>query len=176
MHPEARGLTQTIYPAGVAPGAARRPADVLMNFIVSLLAPMFLFASDGDVAFARLAAIETVNAYRARNQADLVAIAQIIGFGLAALGSLSLSMADDISLAMTLRLRGNANALHRSAEQNRRALQDPAGDDPMPDYVEAAPDPETAALIAEATAQSEDELLMSVAAARLLATEAEARL
>jgi hypothetical protein len=47
-----------------------------------------------------MAAIGTVNAYRARNHADLIAIAQIIAFGPAALGSLSLSMADDISLSM----------------------------------------------------------------------------
>jgi hypothetical protein len=98
------------------------PCDILMNLIVALLAPMFLSVAGGDIAHARMAAIGTVNAYRIRNQADLIAIAQIIGFGLAALGSLSLSMADDISLSMTLRLRGNANALNRSAEHNRRAL------------------------------------------------------
>ena len=33
-------------------------------------------------------------------------------------------MADDISLSMILRLRGNANACTRSAEQNRRALRE----------------------------------------------------
>jgi hypothetical protein len=32
-------------------------------------------------------------------------------------------MTDNLSLSMTLRLRGNANACNRSAEQNRRALQ-----------------------------------------------------
>ncbi len=104
-------------------GEAIHPADVLLNLIVIILAPIFLDASGGSIAFARMAALETVIAYRARHNADLIAIAQIIAFGLAALGSLSLSMADDISLSMTLRLRGNANALNRSAEQNRRALR-----------------------------------------------------
>ena len=99
------------------------PSDSLLNLIVTLLAPMFLGAGGGNLTFARMAALETVNAYRVRNQADLIAVAQIVAFGLAALGSLSLSMADNLSLSMILRLRGNANALNRSAEQNRRALR-----------------------------------------------------
>jgi hypothetical protein len=98
------------------------PAEALMALIVTLLAPMFLGVTAGDFSLARLAALETVSAYQARNQADLIAIAQIIAYGLAALGSLSLSMDDNISLSMALRLRGNANALDRSAEHNRRAL------------------------------------------------------
>jgi hypothetical protein len=94
--------------------------DILLNVIVILLAPMFRGATGGDITLARIAAVETVNAYRASNDVHLIAIAQVIAYGLAALGSLSLSMADDISVSMTLRLRGNANALNRSAEQNHR--------------------------------------------------------
>ena len=109
-------------PAPEAPATPIRSVDRLMHLIVALLAPMFLGVSNGDLALARLAAAETVNAYGARNQADLIAVVQIIAFGMAALASLSRSMEDNISLSMTLRLRGNANALHRSAEQNRRAL------------------------------------------------------
>jgi hypothetical protein len=111
------------------------PADILLNLIVTLLAPMFLCASDGDIRFARMAAIETINGYRAQNHAGLIAVAQIVAFGLAALGSLSLSMADDISVSMTLRLRGNANALNRSAEQNRRALTKQYVDSAVPHTV-----------------------------------------
>jgi hypothetical protein len=106
-----------------APDTAFHPVDVLLHVIATFLAPMFLTASGGDIAFARMAALETVNAYRVRGPADLIPIAQMIAFGLAALGSLSLSMADDLSLGMTLRLRGNANACDRSAERNRRALR-----------------------------------------------------
>jgi hypothetical protein len=95
-----------------------------MAVIAAFLAPMFLGITSGDVALARLAAVEAVNAYRARDHADLIAIAQIIAYGLAALGSLSLSMEADRSVSMTLRLRGNANALNRSAEQNRRVTRD----------------------------------------------------
>jgi hypothetical protein len=100
------------------------PSEFLMALIVTLLAPMFLGVTAGDIALARVAARETINAYQARSHADLIAIAQIIAYGLAALGSLSLSMDDGISLAMALRLRGNANALDRSAERNRRAIRE----------------------------------------------------
>jgi hypothetical protein len=115
--------TEAAPDAGTGRDIPIHPTDILIALIVACLAPMFLGASGGDVGFARMAAMETLNAYRARNQADLLAVAQIVGFGLAVLGSLSLSMAEDISLTMTLRLRGNANALHRSAEQLRRARE-----------------------------------------------------
>jgi DNA-directed RNA polymerase specialized sigma24 family protein len=104
-------------------GADIYPADILFNLVVAFLAPIFLTASRGDIFFARMAAIKTVNGYGFRHKADLVTIAQIIGFGLAALGSLSLSLADDIPISMALRLRGNATACNRAAEQHRRALR-----------------------------------------------------
>ena len=96
--------------------------NVLLTLVISLLTPMFLGVTEGDLTLARIAAAETINDYRAETRSDLIAIAQIIGFGLAALASLSQSMADETDIALALRLRGNANALNRSAEQNRRAL------------------------------------------------------
>jgi hypothetical protein len=110
------------------------PSDILLHLVVTLLAPVFVMASDGDILFARMAALETVSIYRARNPADLIAIAQIIACGLTALGSLSLSMADDLSLSMTLRLRLRSNvvALNRVAERNRRVLQESSADTARP--------------------------------------------
>jgi hypothetical protein len=96
--------------------------DVLIALLVTFLTPLFLTAG-GDVSLARAAAYETITAYRTRNAMDLFAVVQIIGFGMAALGSLSLSMGDGLSMSMILRLRGNAAALNRAAEQNRRALE-----------------------------------------------------
>src|ERR1700722_16914447 len=98
------------------------PGDILLTLIVALLAPMFLTVSGSDINLARLAALETVNAYRARSHTDLITIAHIVGCGLVALGSLGLSMTDGLSLSMVLRLRGNAVALNRVADQNRRTL------------------------------------------------------
>jgi hypothetical protein len=100
------------------------PSEFLMALIVTLLAPMFLGVTAGDIALARVAAKKTIDAYQARGHADLIAVAQVIAYGLAALGSLSLSMDDGISLSMALRLRGNANALDRAAERNRRAIRE----------------------------------------------------
>jgi hypothetical protein len=162
------------------------PSVLLMDLIIALLAPMFLGISNGDVNLARMAAVETVNAYQARNHADLVAIAQIVAFGLAALGSLSLSMADEISLVMTLRLRGNANACSRSAEQNRRAFRENYDGDVKPYYPVMASDPEapppmapereSPPQIAEHETPSEPDVFLSAAAAQELAAEAQARL
>jgi hypothetical protein len=106
-----------------------RPADVFMHLIVAFLAPMFLAVSGGDLHHARLAAIETVNTYRSRDPMDLLSIAQILAFGLTTLSSLSLSLAEDLSLSMMLRLRGNATALNRATEKCRKALREagPAG-------------------------------------------------
>jgi hypothetical protein len=83
---------------------------------------MFLAVTRGDVNQARAAAIGTVSAYRAETHADILIVAQIIAFGIAALGSLSLAMADNISVALILRLRGNAVSASRAGEQCRRAL------------------------------------------------------
>jgi hypothetical protein len=101
----------------------RRPTDILLNVLVTLLAPMFLAAAEGDLVFARIAALETITEYRAHSQASLLRVAKIIAFGIATLGSLSLSMQDDLPIPLVLRLRGNANALDRSAERNERALR-----------------------------------------------------
>ena len=152
------------------------PSDILMNLIAALLAPMFLCVTGGDVGLARMAAMETVSAYRARDLSDLIAIAQIIAYGLAALGSLSRSMEDDISLSMTLRLRGNANALNRSAEQNRRAIRDNRGDDQPPRRTPKPEAPETPAVIAEDHSQTPANGLMDDKVAKMLADEAKARL
>jgi hypothetical protein len=150
------------------------PTNTLMSLIVTLLLPIFLGVTAGDIAMARMAAIETINDYRARNNADLVAIAQIIACGLAALGSLSLSMEDDISLSMTLRLRGSAVALNRSAEQNRRVLNQPLRGNPTPYYLETPPESET--LVAEDEGIARAKAFLSAAAAQELAAEAAAHL
>ncbi len=96
------------------------------------LAPIFLGVTGGDVAMARIMAIQTVSTQRVSSLTDLLAVAQIVAYGLAALGSLSLSMDDDLPLAMVLRLRGNANACTCSAEQNRRAIRNDRHEKPLP--------------------------------------------
>jgi hypothetical protein len=98
-----------------------RPTDLMLQLIVAFLAPLFVNGVT-ELSLARLAAIETLASYQARTQAELLAIANIIGFGLAAMATLRLAMRPDLSLSMTLRLHGCANALNRSAQQNVRLL------------------------------------------------------
>jgi hypothetical protein len=112
-------------PSTMTPARPTSATEVFTNLIVTVLAPMFLAAADGDIVLARAAAIETVNGYQAQTRPDLLAVAQIIAFGLAALGSLSLAMAGDIPLAMTLRLRSNAISSSRAGEKCRRSLTPP---------------------------------------------------
>jgi hypothetical protein len=151
-------------------GADLTLADILMHLVAIHLAPMFLCVTGGDIDHARMAAIETVNAYRAQTHADLIAIAQIVAFGLGALGSLSLAMDDDISVAMTLRLRGNANACNRSAEQNRRALRQHRLEIGSIEHArrECAPEPGQDAY--------EAEVIANVAATRQLVAETQAQM
>jgi hypothetical protein len=95
---------------------------VLLNLVLILLTPLFLAGADGDLALARTAAYETVAAYRVQHHVSLVRVARAIAFGLAALDSLGLSMRDDLPIPLILRLRGNANALNRSAERAEHGL------------------------------------------------------
>jgi hypothetical protein len=140
------------------------PTAILVNLILTFLAPMFLTVTGGNITHARLAAAQTLESYRAKNDCDLILIAQIVAFGLAALGSLSLSMTDGLSLPMILRLRGSAQGSSRAAEQNRRALKENhpivAPDDP----IKAAPD------------VNEAEVLAAVAAATRRAAEVRAEM
>ena len=118
-----------------------RPADVFFHLIVTYLTPLFLAAAGGDVAFARLAAIETVNGYGARSITDLLPIAQVIAFGLAILDSLSRSMSDTISLPHILRLRSGATSMNRASETCCRVLDAPPLGDTEPAPHEDPPPP-----------------------------------
>nr|WP_294553212.1 hypothetical protein [uncultured Rhodopila sp.] len=112
--------------------AAPEPAaNNLANLILALLAPMFLWSTEGDIRLAYTAAAQTLNEYRITNRLSLFTAAKIIAFDIATLSSLSLSMYEDVSMPLALRLRGNANSLDRAGERNRRLLdrESRAGDE-----------------------------------------------
>ena len=102
--------------------AEQAPASPLMTFILAALASM-MAPTLSDLALARLAAQEAIDAYQARPRHDLMTIAQIVGFAITALDTLRLSMPDDLSLSMKLRLRGNANGLNRSSRDCTKLLE-----------------------------------------------------
>ena len=134
-------MSETIAPteAGREP-IGFDPADILLNHVVSLLVPLFITAAGGELYFARMAALATIDSYRGRTQADLLTILQIITFSLGAADTVCRSMADDLSLPMVLRLRGNANSTARTAERNRLALTATAKADPAPPANPPPPD------------------------------------
>ena len=139
---------------------AQGASDLLANLIIALLAPMFLWSCKGDVVLARTAAAETLDAYCAADNLTLIRAAKVVAFDLATLSSLSLSMFDETSASMALRLRGNANSLDRSAERNRIALEQDRRD---------------AALVAQAADLTEADLAASVREVQLLVRQAQAR-
>jgi hypothetical protein len=98
------------------------PATNLINLLIALLAPMFLWSSCGDIRLAQIAAAQTLNDYGVANRLSLWTVAKIIAFDIATLSSLSQSMYEDISISLALRLRGNATSLDRSGDRSRRAL------------------------------------------------------
>jgi hypothetical protein len=132
-------------------------ADPLLTIVIAFLAPMFLWA--GDIALARAAAIETLNAYRISSHRSLFTAAKIIAFELATLCSLSQSMAEDIAVPLALRLRGNAISLDRAADRNRQALEN---------------DEKAAAMVAS-TAHLAEQAAAAVAEARQAVRDARAR-
>ena len=98
------------------------PTDLLMEFVLSLLVPFLTTGSLTDPALARRAAAETIAAYKAAGQDQLVTIAQLVAFALASLDNLRLSMPQDLSLSMKLKLRGNANTLNRASQHATATL------------------------------------------------------
>ena len=95
--------------------------DALLEIILGLLVPL-LMTGTTDMALARLAAQQAIDEYRSQTQGELVTIAQIVGFALTALDNLRLSVGDDLSVSMKLKLRGNANALGKASRHASETL------------------------------------------------------
>src|SRR5664279_1779308 len=88
---------------------------------------MFLSAradNDGDnAAAARRAAKSMLDSYAARTNRELRLAALAIAFSFGALDALSRAANPGLPVNQVLRLRGNANALNRAAEQNENRLE-----------------------------------------------------
>ncbi|MFL5254237.1 MAG: hypothetical protein ACJ8AI_15325 [Rhodopila sp.] len=142
------------------------PTEILFSILVTFLTPLFLGGATGnyDVPTARAAAIEMLGSFRIRNAWDLFTAVQIVGFGIAALGSHGLSMADDLSAATVLRSRYNANALQRSSERAQVRLDEKQAQEPFAADV----DPADEAAVLEAFRQAaEAQEMVSAARARV---------
>ena len=95
----------------------------VLNKLVGFLAPLFIDAIAGDAAGARDAAKAMLDSYGARTDRELRLATLAIAFSLGALDALSRAVDRDLSINQVLRLRGNANALNRAAEQNENRLE-----------------------------------------------------
>jgi hypothetical protein len=93
-----------------------------LDKILTLLAPLFLAATGGDIEAARDAVRSTLASYHARSDTELRLVALIIAFGFGALDALGKAVSPDLSLNQILRLRSNATALSRAGHQNQALL------------------------------------------------------
>ncbi len=153
------------------PDAAFTPAQILQALMVSCIYPLLQNKRTGplDPAMAHAAAIEMLKSFHIRDTWELFIYTQAITFGLAALDSLGLSMTPDLSPAMVLRCRGNANSLQRTAQLSRRALDEhrATAEARRARVAELAQVPDLADAQAEAAAQiAETERLLAAARAR----------
>jgi hypothetical protein len=103
-----------------------QPATIttaIFDKILAFLAPLFLVAATGDIGAAQEAAGAMLASYNPRTNRELRFAALSIAFAFGALETLSKAADPDLALNQVLRLRGNANALNRSAQQNEVRLE-----------------------------------------------------
>jgi len=120
--------------------------------------PYFLVTiPDHDAA--RTEILETLASYGARTRSEMLNAVMIIAFGLSALDMLAEAKAMEMSPSMRLRLRGCANNLNRSSQQNeqilarRLACEVPAPPPPAAEPIDDMPDAEFAAALRQTHAQ-----------------------
>jgi hypothetical protein len=103
-----------------------QPATItaaIFDKILAFLAPLFLVAATGDIGAAQEAASAMLASYNPRTNREMRFAALSIAFAFGALETLSKAADPELALNQVLRLRGNANALNRSAQQNESRLE-----------------------------------------------------
>jgi hypothetical protein len=103
-----------------------QPATItaaIFDKILAFLAPLFLVAATGDIGAAQEAASAMLASYNPRTNREMRFAALSIAFAFGALETLSKAADPELALNQVLRLRGNANALNRSAQQNEARLE-----------------------------------------------------
>jgi hypothetical protein len=97
---------------------------VALEQIYTGLTPFFLDAAKGNEANARAAAEAMLAGFKPETTEQALLAAQAVVYGLAGMDSLRRSVAEpDLPVNTHLRLRGNATAMNRAAQQCRRALE-----------------------------------------------------
>jgi hypothetical protein len=105
--------------------------DRAFDAICMLLMPFFLLGAADDPNKARNAVADLIRAYNPADTKELDLVARVIGFSIAALDNLRLSMTSpELSDTKVLRYRSTAVSLSRSAEQCRVILTRMQTDEP----------------------------------------------
>jgi hypothetical protein len=99
----------------------------VLDRILAFLAALFLPSTAGNLEAARDAAGALLASYEVRTDRQLRLAALAIAFSFGALDSLSRAAEPDLPVNQVLRLRGNANALNRAAQQNEAKLDKSIG-------------------------------------------------
>ena len=100
----------------------RTATACVLETIIGFLLPFFLTAAGGNVDTARAAIRQLIDAYGAATATELDLAGRIVGFSIAALDNLRLSMGADLPVTKVLRYRSNAVTLGRASDQARKAL------------------------------------------------------
>jgi hypothetical protein len=95
----------------------------IMDTVLTSLAPLFLAATDGNLAAARHAAARMLNGHDPVTEEELRLAANIVSFSFQALEALSQAANPEMPLTRVLRLRGGAVSLSREAHKAQRQLQ-----------------------------------------------------
>jgi hypothetical protein len=93
-----------------------------LDKILTLLAPLFLTATGGDVNAARETVLATLENYQARNDNELRLAALVVMFGFGVLDALSKAADPALSLDQVMDLRDNATALSQAGDRAQTAL------------------------------------------------------
>jgi hypothetical protein len=99
-----------------------QPTAAFQDKILTLLAPLFLVATGGDVGAARETVRATLVDYRARTDDELRLAALVVAFGFGALDALSRAANPDLTLEAVMDLRDNAIALSQAGDRTQAAL------------------------------------------------------
>jgi hypothetical protein len=97
------------------------PAAIIETILIRLAA-LFLTGAGGDMAAARHAAAQMLNAYHPETEDELRLAAKIVCFSFQALEALSQAAAADLPLTRILRLRSGAVSLSRESTKAERRL------------------------------------------------------
>lgn len=120
--------------------------DCLLGTICDFLLPFILVGAGGNLTIARAAVYDLIAAHHPATATELDLVGRILGFSIAAMDNLRLSMGDDLSATKVLRYRSNAVSLSRASEHARKILhalqqnREETGKIPRPS-VAAAPTP-----------------------------------